>query len=432
MRLLSGPLRRRELRLLVAGSTVSLVGDGIYTVAIAVAVLHVGGTRRVAGGDGRGQPGAAGGVRAAGRRPGRPAEPARRGRGLRPGSAGRGRLAGAAAAGRQPAALGAAGPGGAARRGLGRGGAGVQLDGAGPGPRGRAGRRERVARQREPDGPDGARAGARRACWRRTTSGWPCWSTLRPSGCRRSACCCCGRSPSTTRGPRPLPWADFREGLAYVRRTPWLATNLLAGLVITFAVSGSITMLPFLVSRGYHAPVASFGYLIAVGGVAATVAAVVAGSRPAPRRPLAASYADLRARARRHRRARAGAERAGRRRVRRGVLRRRDGRQRVPGQRSRVAGAARAARPGLVARLGGGDRGLHRCPSCVAALSADHVGIRPTYRAAVGRAAPAAALALGLARSTLARLAAAAAGEPVTRTRQKRRVSASSKPRRAS
>ena len=92
------------------------------------------------------------------------------------------------------------------------------------------------------------------------------------------------------RGPRPLPWADFREGLSYVRRTPWLATNLLAGLVITFTVSGTITMLPFLVSRGYHAPVASFGYLIAVGGVAATVAAVVVGTRPAPRRPLMASY----------------------------------------------------------------------------------------------------------------------------------------------
>ena len=92
------------------------------------------------------------------------------------------------------------------------------------------------------------------------------------------------------RGPRPLPWADFREGLSYVRRTPWLATNLLAGLVITFAVSGTITMLPFLVSRGYDAPVASFGYLIAVGGVAATVAAVVVSTRPAPRRPLMASY----------------------------------------------------------------------------------------------------------------------------------------------
>ncbi len=92
------------------------------------------------------------------------------------------------------------------------------------------------------------------------------------------------------RGPQPLPWAQFREGLAYVRRTPWLATNLLAGLVITFAVSGAMVLLPLLVSQGYGAPVASFGYLLAVGGVAATLAALVVGSRRPPRRPLAASY----------------------------------------------------------------------------------------------------------------------------------------------
>jgi DHA3 family tetracycline resistance protein-like MFS transporter len=92
-------------------------------------------------------------------------------------------------------------------------------------------------------------------------------------------------------GPRSLPWADFREGLSYVRRTPWLAVNLLSGLVITFTVAGTMQMLPVLVSRGYDAPTATFGYLVAVGGVAATVAAAVVGSRPRPRHPLAASYA---------------------------------------------------------------------------------------------------------------------------------------------
>ena len=39
MSLLTGPLRRRDVRLLLAGSTVSLVGDGIYGVAMAVAVV---------------------------------------------------------------------------------------------------------------------------------------------------------------------------------------------------------------------------------------------------------------------------------------------------------------------------------------------------------------------------------------------------------
>jgi MFS family permease len=96
-----------------------------------------------------------------------------------------------------------------------------------------------------------------------------------------------GHAPDSA---RPLPWAHFREGVSFVRRTPWLAVNLLCGLVITFAVSGTMQMLPVLVTRAYGAPTASFGYLIAVGGVAATLAAVVVGSRRPPRRPLAASY----------------------------------------------------------------------------------------------------------------------------------------------
>jgi MFS family permease len=91
-------------------------------------------------------------------------------------------------------------------------------------------------------------------------------------------------------GPRAMPWAHFREGLAYVRATPWLATNLLCGLVVTFAVSGAMTMLPLLVREGYGAPTATFGYLLAAGGVAATLTALVVGSRRPPGRPLTSSY----------------------------------------------------------------------------------------------------------------------------------------------
>jgi hypothetical protein len=40
MRLLAGPLQTRGFRLLLTGSTVSLVGDGIYSVAMAVAALR--------------------------------------------------------------------------------------------------------------------------------------------------------------------------------------------------------------------------------------------------------------------------------------------------------------------------------------------------------------------------------------------------------
>jgi DHA3 family tetracycline resistance protein-like MFS transporter len=86
------------------------------------------------------------------------------------------------------------------------------------------------------------------------------------------------------------PWTDFREGLAYVRRTPWLLVNLLCGVVISFAISGSLTMLPLMVTRGYGASSGSFGYLLAIGGGAATLTAAVVAVLPARRRALASSY----------------------------------------------------------------------------------------------------------------------------------------------
>jgi MFS family permease len=106
-----------------------------------------------------------------------------------------------------------------------------------------------------------------------------CVLALRPSR---------GHAPQSER--RPPPWADFREGLVYVRRTPWLFVTLLSGVVISLAVSGSFTMLPLLVTRGYGAPTQSFGYLIAVGGAVATATAVVMGMLRPRRRPLASSY----------------------------------------------------------------------------------------------------------------------------------------------
>jgi MFS family permease len=86
------------------------------------------------------------------------------------------------------------------------------------------------------------------------------------------------------------PWAQFRKGLAYVRTRPWLMVNLLSGVAVSLAVSGAFTMLPFLVTHGYGAPSADFGYLLAVGGAAATMTAVLVGALGPRRRPLLSSY----------------------------------------------------------------------------------------------------------------------------------------------
>lgn len=89
---------------------------------------------------------------------------------------------------------------------------------------------------------------------------------------------------------RDLPWVEFRAGVTYVRRTPWLAVNLLCALVLTFAVAGALNLLPLLVTEGYGADASSLGFVLAVGGAAGTLGALVAGMLPQPRRLLAASY----------------------------------------------------------------------------------------------------------------------------------------------
>ena len=85
------------------------------------------------------------------------------------------------------------------------------------------------------------------------------------------------------RGPRPPPWADFREGLAYVRRTPWLLVNLLSGVVDLVRGVGLLHDAAVARHAGATARRAtSFGYLLAVGGVASrrSTAVVVGTLRP--------------------------------------------------------------------------------------------------------------------------------------------------------
>ena len=101
-------------------------------------------------------------------------------------------------------------------------------------------------------------------------SGWRCSSTPAPSPSRPLLRAAAATRPASTRPQReqrPLPWADFREGLGLRAPYPVAARQpARAGSSISFAVSGSFTMLPLLVTSGYGAPSESFGYLLAVGG----------------------------------------------------------------------------------------------------------------------------------------------------------------------
>jgi len=292
MRLRGGPLRHRDLRLLVTGSTVSLLGDGIYAVALAVTVLHVSPTAAalaavsVAGLVPRVAFGLLGGVLA---------DRVSRRAVLLVCDVVRGTVVAAIAlllaTGTPPlwALLCLVVPLGAA--------SGVAAPAFGALLPDLVSEDELVAANSVLGSISplaqmmlGPAIGGALAAYDPGLA-----MALDAATFAVSAVCVLLLRPAVQHPPdqasRPLPWAHFREGLAYVRATPWLSANLLCGLVITFAVSGAMTLLPLLVTAGYDAPAAQFGYLLAMGGVAATVAAVVVGSRRRPSRPLASSYA---------------------------------------------------------------------------------------------------------------------------------------------
>ena len=86
------------------------------------------------------------------------------------------------------------------------------------------------------------------------------------------------RAPPVTREPGQL-----REGLRYVRRTPWLLLPLLMmALVGTLAYEFQVT-LPLLARVSLHGNAATYGFLTAAMGVGAVVGGLVVAGLPAPR-----------------------------------------------------------------------------------------------------------------------------------------------------
>ena len=231
-----------------------------------------------------------------------------------------------------------------------------------------------------------------------------CSSTRPPSASRRCACCCCarrvGHAPDAA---RPVPWAHFREGVSFVRRTPWLARQPVVRprhhvRRLRDHADAARCSSPAATARRRQLRLPASPSAVC----AATLAAVVVGIAAPAASAAGGVVHDVRRRARRRGRARdwrrtsvVGGGLHGR------VLRRRDGRQPGPGQRPRLPGAARAARSGVLARLGGRDGQRHRCRWSIAAAgssvtSASGRRSSPPVAAAVvglaGRAAPAAAL----------------------------------------
>jgi MFS family permease len=86
--------------------------------------------------------------------------------------------------------------------------------------------------------------------------------------------------------------ADAKAGLRWVRRRPWLWYGILAVAVLNFAAFSPLTVLaPLLVRDVLHEGAVVYGLVFAVSGAAGGVAALVVGCLGAPRRIVTVTWA---------------------------------------------------------------------------------------------------------------------------------------------
>lgn len=84
---------------------------------------------------------------------------------------------------------------------------------------------------------------------------------------------------------------ELTEGWRYVRSQPWLWATLGGAAVTLLAFYGPFeVLLPVLVRNDLHGTAAGFGLVLAAGGAASMVAALFMAQRDLPRRPLAVMY----------------------------------------------------------------------------------------------------------------------------------------------
>ena len=94
-------------------------------------------------------------------------------------------------------------------------------------------------------------------------------------------------APERSEEERPTALLDLREGVGYVRRTPWLWATLGFAFVAVFFFVGPFEVLaPFVISERVGGGSAEFGLLLAMFGVGSALGAVVISSGSLPRRYL--------------------------------------------------------------------------------------------------------------------------------------------------
>jgi DHA3 family tetracycline resistance protein-like MFS transporter len=85
--------------------------------------------------------------------------------------------------------------------------------------------------------------------------------------------------------------SDLRSGFAYVRRHAWLWGTLLAAAVAYLLFMGPTeVLLPFVVKNLLHGSAADFGLVLAAGGIGSVACAIAMGQGGMPRREIAFMY----------------------------------------------------------------------------------------------------------------------------------------------
>jgi MFS family permease len=99
--------------------------------------------------------------------------------------------------------------------------------------------------------------------------------------------------PPRARAEAPEPaWAALKAGLRFVRRRVWLWGTLLSAALAYLAFLGPTeVLLPYVVKNDLHASARSLGLVFAAGGVGAVGAALAMGQRGQPRRDVTFIYA---------------------------------------------------------------------------------------------------------------------------------------------
>lgn len=107
-----------------------------------------------------------------------------------------------------------------------------------------------------------------------------------------SACCLLAMNVRPAKGPRTATglasvFADLREGFGYVRRTSWLWATLLFALALVLFIVGPLeVLLPFAIRDNLGGGADEYGLALAAFGVGGAAGALAISSRRLPRRYL--------------------------------------------------------------------------------------------------------------------------------------------------